>query len=88
MTEKQLKFIRVLILKIKTKAEWSSGWYRLHVGDLNFQPFRGNNVLLGGMNALSIEQASWLIKMLKSGLYVVEIKTENNNWVNEEEGVC
>ena len=88
MTEKQLKFIRVLILKIKTISEWHSGWYRLHVGDLNFQPFRGNNVLLGGMNALSVEQASWLIDMLKNGLYVVETETDEGNWVKEEEGVC
>lgn len=88
MTEKQLKFIRILILKIKTKAEWSSGWYRLHVGEFVFQPFRGNNVLLGGMNALSVEKASWLIDMLKNGLFVVEEKSDDNRWINEEEGVC
>ena len=87
MTEKQLKFIRVLILKIKTQAEWHSGGYRLHVGDLHFQPFRGNNVILGGMNALSVSQASWMIDMLKSGMYVVE-EYNGSEWLAEEEGVC
>lgn len=87
MTSKQLKYIRYLILKIKTQAEWHSGAYRLHVGELHFQPFRGNNVLLAGQDALPVDVASQLIDLLKNGLYVVE-EYNGSEWLAEEEGVC
>ena len=65
-TCRQQKFIRSLLLKIKTKNEWQH--YYLKFNDNFVFPFSGNNVIFGG---LSFDKAHELICALFSKQYYI-----------------
>lgn len=70
-TEKQKKFLKALLLKIKTKNEWVD--YQLIVDNKSYEPFMSNNILTGGV---LFEDAKKLITALLNKSFKIIKKGE------------
>ena len=73
-TDRQKHYLRDLLLKIKTKKEWTN--YFIVVNEKKYYPFRSNNTIWGG---LLFDDAKILINaILHNNFEIKKYKLEDN----------